>query len=61
VKVAGRWRHVYRAIDEFGQVIDIFVSMRRDATAARRFFEHAIGTTKLHLAIIQAGILHQRT
>jgi transposase-like protein len=46
VKVAGRWRYVYRAIDQFGQVIDIFVSMRRDATAARRFFEHAIGTTK---------------
>jgi transposase-like protein len=46
VKVAGRWRYVYRAIDQFGQVIDVFVSMRRDATAARRFFEHAIGTTK---------------
>jgi transposase-like protein len=37
VKVAGRWRYVYRAIDQFGQVIDVFVSMRRDATAARRF------------------------
>jgi transposase-like protein len=46
VKVAGRWRYVYRAIDQFGQVIDVFVSVRRDATAARRFFEHAIGTTK---------------
>jgi transposase-like protein len=47
VKVAGRWRYVYRAIDQFGQVIDVFVSIRRDATAARRFFEHAIGTTKV--------------
>jgi transposase, IS6 family len=37
VKVAGRWRYVYRAIDQFGQVIDVFVSTRRDATAARRF------------------------
>src|SRR6266567_1360290 len=26
VKVAGRWRYVYRAIDQFGQVIDVFVS-----------------------------------
>ena len=25
VKVAGRWRYVYRAIDQFGQVIDVFV------------------------------------
>jgi transposase, IS6 family len=43
VKVAGRWRYVYRAID---QVIDVFVSPRRDVKAARRFFEWAIGMTK---------------
>ena len=47
VKVAGRWRYVYRAIDQFGQVIDVFVSARRDADAAHRFFERAIGTTKV--------------
>ena len=46
MKVAGRWRFVYRAIDQFGQVIDVFVSPRRDAAAARRFFEQAIGTTR---------------
>jgi transposase-like protein len=46
VKVAGRWRYVYRAIDQFGQVIDVFVSPRRDLRAAGRFFERAIGTTK---------------
>jgi transposase, IS6 family len=47
VKVAGRWRYVYRAIDQFGQVIDVFVSPQRDAKAARRFFERAIATTKI--------------
>jgi transposase-like protein len=31
----------------FGQVIDVFVSPRRNGTAARRFFERAIGTTKI--------------
>jgi DDE domain len=36
VKVAGQWRYVYRAVDQFGQVIDVFVAARRDATAARR-------------------------
>jgi transposase-like protein len=46
VKVAGRRRYVYRAIDQFGQVIDMFVSPQRDATAARRFFERAIRETK---------------
>ena len=45
VKVAGQWRYVYRAIDQFGQVIDVFVSPRRDAAAAQRFFQRAIGTT----------------
>jgi IS6 family transposase len=47
VKVAGRWRYIYRAVDQFGQVIDVFVSPRRDLKAARRFFEQAIGTTKV--------------
>jgi IS6 family transposase len=41
------WRYVYRAIDQFGQVIDVFVSTRRDATAACRFFERAVGATKV--------------
>jgi transposase-like protein len=38
---------VYRAVDQSGQVVDVFVSPRRDARAARRFFERAIGTTKI--------------
>ena len=47
VKVAGQRRYVYRAVDQFGQVIDVFVSPRRDVKAARRFFERAIGTTRI--------------
>jgi IS6 family transposase len=34
VRVAGRWRYVYRAIDQFAQVADVFVSPRRDTRAA---------------------------
>jgi transposase-like protein len=45
LKVAGRWRYVYRAIDQFGQVIDVLVSPQRDAKAAHRFFQRAIDTT----------------
>jgi IS6 family transposase len=47
VKVAGRWRYVYRAIDQFRQVIDVFVASRRDTKAAHRFFQRATGTTKI--------------
>ncbi len=52
VKVAGRWRYCYRAIDQFGQVIDVFVSPRRDANAARRFFERAIHTTTRPVEVV---------
>jgi hypothetical protein len=44
---AGRWRYVYRAIDQFGQVIDVFVSPRRDTKSARPFFERAICAIKV--------------
>src|SRR6476660_9066808 len=42
VKVNGVWRYVYRAIDQDGQVIDVLVSVRRDAATARRFFQRAL-------------------
>ena len=42
VKVAGVWRYVFRAVDGYGQVIDVFVSSRRDIAAARRFFATAM-------------------
>ena len=42
VKVSGSWRYVYRAVDEYGQVIDVFVSERRDLKAATKFFASAI-------------------
>jgi IS6 family transposase len=38
VRVAGVWRYVYRAVDQYGQVIDVFVSKRRNVAAATRFF-----------------------
>jgi transposase-like protein len=44
VKVNGVWRYVYRAVDQYGQVIDVLVSARRDADAARRFFRRALST-----------------
>src|SRR4029453_6020965 len=46
VKVAGRWRYVYRAIDQSGQVIDVLVSAPLGVKAAPRFFQRAIGITK---------------
>ena len=42
MKVAGTWRYLYRAVDQFGQVIDVLVSAKRDKKAARRFFTGAL-------------------
>ena len=47
VKVNGVWRYVYRAVDQHGQVIDVLLSARRDAAAARRFFTRALRTLKV--------------
>jgi IS6 family transposase len=42
VKVAGQWTYLYRAVDQHGQVIDVLLSLRRDLSAARRFFTRAL-------------------
>jgi IS6 family transposase len=42
VKVAGVWRYVYRAVDQYGQVIDVYVSKRRNIGAAKHFFTTAL-------------------
>jgi transposase-like protein len=47
IKVNGVWGYVYRAVDQHGQVIDVLVSARRDAAAARRFFRKAMATLKV--------------
>jgi transposase-like protein len=47
VKVGGVWRYVYRAVDQYGQVVDVLFSPRRDAAAARRFFRRALKTLKV--------------
>ena len=41
-KIAGRWVYLYRAIDQFGQVIDVLVSEKRDLAATRLFFTRAL-------------------
>jgi IS6 family transposase len=38
VKVAGVWRYVYRAVDQYSQVIVVYVSKRLNLAAVRTFF-----------------------
>jgi transposase, IS6 family len=57
VKVAGRWRYLYRAVDQFGQVIDVLLSEQRDTAAARRFFVRALahGPAPVEVTTDKAG------
>jgi transposase-like protein len=57
VKVAGRWRYLYRAVDQYGQVIDVLLSEQRDTAAARRFFIRALsyGSTPVEVTTDKAG------
>jgi transposase-like protein len=45
LKLGKRWHYLYRAIDEDGQIVDVYVSDRRDRAAAQTFFERAITTS----------------
>jgi putative transposase len=42
VRVDGRWRYRYRAIDREGNLVDALLSERRDMDAAQRFFAQAV-------------------
>src|SRR5438552_4105156 len=58
VTVGGRWTYLYRAIDQHGQVIDVLVSERRDAAAARSFFTRAmrLGPAPVEITIDRAPV-----
>jgi transposase-like protein len=51
VKVSGRCTNLYRAVDQHGQVIDVLLSDRRDARAARTFFTRALSTRTMPVEV----------
>ncbi|MGF9760143.1 IS6 family transposase [Microvirga sp. 0TCS3.31] len=42
IKVRGRWRYLYRAIDSNGDTIEFWFSERRNLSAAQRFLRKAL-------------------
>ncbi len=47
IKVKGQWVYLYRAVDKKGKTVDFLLSEKRDESAARAFFEKAIGSNGL--------------
>ena len=45
LRVRGRWRYLYRAIDRDGALVDVMLSEHRDLAAARAFFQSAKAVT----------------
>ncbi len=45
--ISGRWSYAFRAIDEDGQVIDVYVSPTRDTAAATTFLTRAVESTEV--------------
>lgn len=38
----GAWKYLYRAVDKQGKTVDFLLTAKRDASAARRFFDKAM-------------------
>ena len=58
LEIAGRWTCLYRAVDQHGQVIGVLLPVRRDLTAARRFFTRALraGTVPVEVTTDHARV-----
>jgi putative transposase len=44
VKISGKQHHLWRAVDQDGEVIDVYLQARRAATAAKRFFKRFLSS-----------------
>jgi transposase, IS6 family len=44
IKVQGKDKYLYRAVDSTGQTIDFLLTAKRDAAAAKRFFRKALSS-----------------
>jgi putative transposase len=42
VKIQGKQQYLWRAVDQDGEVVDVFLQTRRDGKAAKRFFKRLI-------------------
>ena len=45
VKINGKKQYLWRAVDQEGEVVDVFLQSRRDGAAAKRFFKRLLQKT----------------
>ena len=44
IRIKGKWKYLYRAVDKKGNTIDFLLTAKRDKRAALRFLNKAIGS-----------------
>jgi transposase-like protein len=53
IRVKGKWRYLYRAVDSFGATIDFLLSAKRETVAAKRFLTKTLrGANHPHPRVI---------
>ena len=55
IKIKGTWFYYYRAVDKFGDVIDYYLSLKRDEQSAKAFLNKAIAQNGLPEKIVIDG------
>lgn len=55
IEIKGSWFYYYRAIDKFGDVIDYYLSLKRDEQSAKAFLNKAIAQNGLPEKIVIDG------
>ncbi|MFT5098487.1 MAG: putative transposase [Planctomycetaceae bacterium] len=46
VKIQGKQHYLWRAVDQDGEVVDVYLQAKRDGTAAKRFFKRLLKPPK---------------
>lgn len=46
IKIDGKQHYLWRAVDQDGEVVDVFLQKRRDSKAAKRFFKKLLKTRR---------------
>ncbi len=52
IKVKGKWKYFYRAVDSDGNTIDFMLSSKRNRKAAKRFFKKALNSSHNQIPLV---------
>ena len=50
VKINGKQHYLWRAVDQDGEVVDVYLQAKRDGVAAKRFFSALLAILSVHLS-----------